>query len=61
MAAGFLVCGYEKVRHLLCLELLSDWCETWNLANPATPYDFHISSEMPFAHLQRDLWPAAEN
>ena len=52
VAAGFLVCGYEGPTPTLP-GVTVGLVRAWNLANPATPYDFHISSEMPFAHLQR--------
>ena len=52
VAAGFLVCGYEGPTPTLP-GVTVGLVRAWNLANPATPYDFHISTEMPFAHLQR--------
>jgi len=52
VAAGFLVCGYEGPTATIP-DVNVGLVRAWNLANPATPYDFRVSESMPFAHLTR--------
>ena len=50
--AGHLMCGYEGPTPLIP-GVSVGMVRAWNLSNPASPYDFRVSEQLPFAHLQR--------